>query len=486
MFFTVWTGRFDHIRQDVAESGQTKEAGTNMQKRSVTIVGGGLVGSLLSVMLSRRGYSVTVYEKRPDMRKVKIPAGRSINLALAQRGIKALTTAGLMPQVQPLLIPMAGRRLHDLGRAEEFSPYGQRPHEVIYSVSRPLLNQVMLAAADRSPDTTLHFEQECIGVDLPGKTLTLRNVVDGSEQTCQFDLLLATDGANSATRNSIVSRAGGSWTTEWLDHDYKELCLPAGPQGEYQLDRNSLHIWPRKGYMLIALPNLDGSFTVTLFLNKQGEPSFASLTDRTAVRRFFETQFPDATRLIPNLEDEFFGNPTGVLGTVRATRWASPDGNALLLGDAAHAIVPFHGQGMNAGFEDCGELLRLLDKHQEDWSAVLPEFETIRRPNGNAIADLALENYITMRDSVLDPRFQLKKMLGFELERRLPEIFVPKYSMVMFRDIPYHVVLRRGAMQERLLERAIGAASSIGGIEMNTAESLVLAELPPLAAEPHY
>ena len=457
-----------------------------MQARKITIVGGGLVGAMLSVMLSRRGYEVTVFEKRPDMRKVKIPAGRSINLALAQRGIHALKTAGLMPQVQPLLIPMAGRMLHDLGRPEEFSPYGQRPEEVIYSVSRPLLNQVMLTAADTSPHTTLYFEHECTAVDLQGKSIELRNLADGSQRTHQFDLLLATDGANSVVRDAIVRSAGGTWKTDWLDHDYKELCLPAGPNGEYQLDKNSLHIWPRKGYMLIALPNLDGSFTVTLFLNKEGQPSFASLTDRSAVQEFFSAQFPDVTRLIPTLEDEFFGNPTGVLGTVRATRWASPDGNTLLLGDAAHAIVPFHGQGMNAGFEDCGELLRLLDKHGENWAAVLPEFESIRRPNGDAIADLALENYITMRDSVLDPRFQLKKLLGFELERRIPEVFVPKYSMVMFRNIPYHVVKRRGEQQDVLLERLIGRAGKLTEIDLQAAETVTKKELAPIAAEPTF
>jgi kynurenine 3-monooxygenase len=457
-----------------------------MQTRKITIVGGGLVGAMLSVMLSRRGYEVTVFEKRPDMRKVKIPAGRSINLALAQRGIHALKTAGLMPQVEPLLIPMAGRMLHDLGHAEEFSPYGQRPHEVIYSVSRPLLNQVMLTAADTSPRTTLHFEHECIAVDLRDKKLELRNLADGSQRTHHFDILLATDGANSVVRDAIVRSAGGTWKTDWLDHDYKELCLPAGPNGEYQLDKNSLHIWPRKGYMLIALPNLDGSFTVTLFLNKEGQPSFASLTERSAVHEFFSAQFPDVTRLIPTLEDEFFGNPTGVLGTVRATRWASPDGNALLLGDAAHAIVPFHGQGMNAGFEDCGELLRLLDKHREDWAAVLPEFESIRRPNGDAIADLALENYITMRDSVLDPRFQLKKLLGFELERRIPDVFVPKYSMVMFRNIPYHVVKKRGEQQEILLERLIGPAGKLAEIDLQAAETFTRRELAPIAAEPSF
>jgi kynurenine 3-monooxygenase len=344
----------------------------------------------------------------------------------------------------------------------------------------------MLTAAESSPRTRLHFDSECIGVNLAEKTIQLRSLISGELSTHSYDLLLATDGANSAVRDAIVKSAGGSWTTEWLDHDYKELCLPAGPTGEYQLDQHSLHIWPRRGYMLIALPNLDGSFTVTLFLNKQGEPSFATLTDPTAVHKFFATQFPDATALIPDLEAEFFENPTGVLGTVRATHWASPTGDALLLGDAAHAIVPFHGQGMNAGFEDCGELLRLLDQHQENWSSVLPEFEAIRRPNGNAIADLALENYVTMRDSVLDKKFQLKKLLGFELERRLPEVFVPKYSMVMFRNIPYHVVKRRGEEQERLLDELIGSASSLDELDLATAATTAKRLLQPLVAEPQY
>jgi kynurenine 3-monooxygenase len=376
--------------------------------------------------------------------------------------------------------------LHDLNRPPEFSPYGQRPEEVIYSVSRPLLNQVMLNAADSSPQTTLHFDQECIALDLNTQSIQLRSTVDGSITTHSYDLLLGTDGANSAVRDAVVQSAGGVWRTDWLDHDYKELCLPSGPQGEHQLDKHSLHIWPRRGYMLIALPNLDGSFTVTLFLNKTGNPSFASLSNPEEVRTFFEAQFPDATDLIPELETEFFGNPTGVLGTVRATRWAAPDGNALLLGDAAHGIVPFHGQGMNAGFEDCGELIRLLDEHHEDWPAVTAEFEAIRKPNGDAIADLALENYITMRDSVLDPKFQLKKLLGFELERSLPETFIPKYSMVMFHEIPYHVVRRRGEQQERLLDRLIGHAQSLQEIDLESAVEATRQALQPIASEPRF
>jgi kynurenine 3-monooxygenase len=449
------------------------------QRERITLIGGGLVGALLAVMLGRRGYAVTVFEKRPDMRQTKIAAGRSINLALSSRGISALTQAELFDDVQPLLIPMSGRMLHPLNEGSEFSPYGQRPHEVIYSVSRGLLNECMLTESERTQNVRFHFQQECSSIDFASKTITIENRLTGETGQHEYEILIGTDGANSVVRDLVVKQAGGDCRTDWLDHDYKELSIPPGPHQQYQIEQNALHIWPRHGYMLIALPNLDGSFTVTLFLQKQGEPSFDGLKTPGDVDRFFAEQFPDAQSLIPELATEFFENPTGVLGTVRCTRWT--DGrNVCLLGDAAHAIVPFHGQGMNAGFEDCAVLNDLLTKHQGDWERVFPEFEAARIVNANAIADMALENYITMRDSVLDPRFQLKKQLGFELERRYPKQFIPRYSMVMFHEIPYAVVQARGVIQDQILEQIIGDKSCLDDIDVSAAAPLVAELLPVL------
>ncbi|MEZ6097299.1 MAG: NAD(P)/FAD-dependent oxidoreductase [Pirellulaceae bacterium] len=450
-----------------------------MRQERITIVGGGLVGALLATMLGRRGYQVTVFEKRPDMRKTEVAAGRSINLALAERGLKALRRAELDDDVEPLLIPMRGRMLHPLGGELEFSPYGQLEHEVIYSVSRGILNERMLTASEESKNVTFYFDHECTGVDLDGKTIQLMNHQTGERRSHDFEILLGTDGANSAVRDAVVNCAGGTWTTDWLDHDYKELNIPPGPDGSFQIDKNSLHIWPRHGYMLIALPNLDGSFTVTLFLQKEGDPSFSKLTDEAAVESFFLEQFPDAHALLPDLKQDFFHNPTGVLGTVRCTRWTDGQ-SACLLGDAAHAIVPFHGQGMNAGFEDCAVLMDLLDESHRDWGSAMTAFEERRIDNANAIADMALENYITMRDSVLDPVFQLKKQLGFELERRFPDRFIPRYSMVMFHSIPYADAKHRGEIQDQILELLIGTSSTIDEIDFEFAGRLITERLSVL------
>jgi len=440
--------------------------------RKIVMVGGGLVGSLLSVMLGRRGYRVTVFEKRPDMRLKEISAGRSINLALAERGINALKKAELFDEVEPLLIPMRGRMLHPLGGEQEFSPYGQRPHEVIHSVSRGMLNQVMLTAAEDAEEVAVHFLQECTGVDLDKREIELLDHESGKKHRVGYDILLGTDGAASEVRSAIVRATGGSFCTEWLDHDYKELEIPAGPDGTFQIDKNSLHVWPRHGYMLIALPNLDSSFTVTLFLQKQGEPGFDRLDSPQAVTNFFHEQFPDALALIPELAQDFAANPAGGLGTIRCSKWTNGQ-DALILGDASHAIVPFHGQGMNAGFEDCALLTRLLDETGTDWPEAMSRFERERIADANAIADMALENYVTMRDTVLDPQFHLKKKIGFELEMRWPRRFIPRYSMVMFHNIPYHIVQQRGLVQNEILELVIANRSPTGEINWPHADSLV-------------
>lgn len=439
-----------------------------------------MVGSLLSVMLGQRGYRVTVFERRADMRTEEVESGRSINLALSERGIYALKMAGLMDQVEKLLIPMRGRMLHLSDGSLEFSPYGQREHEVIFSVSRGELNSLMMTAAEIHPDVEVIFNQECETVDFERNQLTTADRISGQTNVHQFEIIIGADGAGSKIRQTLVPIAGGESSSEFLDHDYKELEVPSGPNGLHQIEREALHIWPRGGYMLIALPNLDGSFTVTLFMPKNGTPSFEQLDEPHELIAFFEQQFPDALKLIPDLKADYFNNPQGSLGTVRCHPWYYQN-DGLILGDAAHAIVPFHGQGMNAGFEDCSELIRLLDKHSDDWAQVLPEFDRIRRPCANAIADMAIENYTTMRGSVLDPKFGLKKELGFELERRYPDRFMPRYSMVMFHRIPYDVVFQRGLGQAEILDKLVEHVDNLADVDMALAARLVAESLSSLS-----
>ena len=450
--------------------------------KKITIAGAGLAGSLLGVMLGQRGYPVTILERRSDTRGVEADSGRSINLALSSRGIHALKIAGLFEKVEKLLIPMKGRMLHFQNGAEEFSPYGQRESEVIYSVSRRDLNHLMIDAAVEAPLVEVMFDQQLDAVDFKNNRLGILDLKSNKTQTEEFELLIGADGAGSRTRRSLIKEVGGKSESDFLDHDYKELEITAGKTAngtEYQIEPNALHIWPRGGFMLIALPNQDHSFTVTLFMPKIGENSFEQLSDANALVDFFKTEFPSAFKLIDNLESDFFGNPQGRLGTVRCEPWFYKD-KVLILGDAAHAIVPFHGQGMNEGFEDCSELIRLLDEHDEDWAKVMPEFDAVRRPNCHAIAEMALENYVTMRSSVADPKFQLKKELGFELEKRFPDRFVPRYSMVMFRLIPYAQARQRGEVQEAILSELVGNAKTIDDVDFTEAEQMILQRLSPL------
>ncbi len=442
--------------------------------QEITIVGAGLVGSLLAVMLGRLGYRVVVLERRADMRNHEVDGGRSINLALAERGIHALRQAGLLNRVEPLLISMKGRLLHNEDGGLEFMSYGQRPHEVIYSVSRSGLNALMMDAAEESDQVRLVFETDLTNVDFGANSIALQNRSQAYQRT--YEILIGADGAGSRVRRALLPAVGGTDQSTLLDHDYKELTIPASADGTHQIDKHALHIWPRGGYMLIALPNLDGSFTVTLFLQKTGSPSFAELQDRDAVEKFFKTKFPDALQLIPDLGTEFFDNPTGILGTVRCSPWVL-NHSVMLIGDACHAIVPFHGQGMNAGFEDCELFTNLLEDTDHDWSRAMQEFNRTRKKDAEAIADMALENYITMRDSVRDPKFQLKKELGFELEMKYPNRFIPQYSMVMFHRMPYSIALSRGRVQQQILEQVIQGKSRVSEIDLDKAGRLIESEL---------
>jgi len=441
-------------------------------KEPIIIIGAGLVGSMMSIYLGQRGYKVDVYEKLPDIRKESISAGRSINLALANRGIRPMKQLGIMEKVEKLLIPMKGRMLHDIEGNLQFQSYGQKPEEVIYSVSRGGLVSLLRDEAEATGNVTFHFKQTIESIDLDNNYI----LVNGGKKI--FGKLLGADGAGSIVRKSYETDGVKGVSFELLDHSYKELTIPASECGDFLIDKHSLHIWPRGEYMLIALPNLDGSFTVTLFLPTKGELSFETLTAKESVIALFKTKFKDATELMPELTDMFFENPTGMLGTIRCQQWHHKE--ALLIGDSAHAVVPFHGQGMNCGFEDCYELNALLDEHEDNWDKVMDLYTEIRRPNANAIADMALDNYIEMRDSVRDPKFHLKKAIAFELENQFPQQFIPRYSMVMFHHIPYADAQSRGNIQAQILDKLGKDIDSIEELDLIYAKELVLELLPIL------
>jgi kynurenine 3-monooxygenase len=450
---------------------------------NVPIIGAGLAGTLMAILLARRGHSVQLYERHPDLRRENTPSGRSINLALAARGMRALNLANVMERVRSLLIPMPGRMLHAPDGALTFVPYGQREDEVIYSVSRAGLNWILLDAAEAA-GVAIHFEQTAMGAEMQHGYVAMRGEVPyahASDGHWKLGMLriIGADGAGSPLRRSLVAATGAPCRENLLKHGYKELTLRSTPQGRHQMEKHALHIWPRGGFMLIALPNLDGSFTLTLFLPLEGPESFDSLQTPPDVETFFSRHFADVLSLMPGLATEFFTHPTGLMGTVRCSQWSSGD-RLLLIGDAAHAITPFHGQGMNCAFEDCTELHGLLQTHS-DWGAAFRAFERARRPNTDAIADMAIDNYIEMRDTVRDPKFQLQRALSLELERRFPRRFVPRYSMVMFHDeIPYTVAQERGRIQEDMLALLTRTANSLQEVDYEHAAKLIEERLAPI------
>lgn len=404
------------------------------------IVGAGLAGSLLAILLARRGFRVTVYERRADPRGASPDSGRSINLALAARGIRGLERAGVLQRVTPLTIPMRGRMVHEHDGSAELQRYGVRPEEVIHSVSRAALNRTLIEAADSFDNVELRFGQTALGLATGSNTLELRDAVSGRVYTGAAQPTIATDGAGSPLRHALAARGVARVREEFLDHDYKELTIPAS-SGRHALEREALHIWPRGGFMLIALPNLDDTFTATLFLARHGPNGFDSLKSTADVEAFFRREFPSARALMPDLTREFFEHPQGQLGTVYTDGWHA-GGDVLLLGDAAHAIVPFHGQGMNCAFEDCVELDDLL-AGTASTAEVFSAFEQRRKPNTDAIAQMALENYVEMRETVLDPEYRRKKAADEARQKSDPSI-VPRYSMVMFHpEIPYAEAYRR-------------------------------------------
>lgn len=458
----------------------------NDNKEKITLIGAGLVGSLLGVLLAKRGFEVEIFERRPDMRQADISAGRSINLALANRGIYPLQVAGLMEQVKKILIPMKGRMVHDIEGNTNFQSYGQKPEEVIYSVSRADLNKICMTAAEETGLVKIHFNYNCQSVDFENNQMTLKNEESGEITYQSFNRIIGTDGSASAVREAIHKIETKQHDILELGHSYKELCIPPGKNGEFQIDANSLHIWPRGGYMVIALPNQDASFTVTLFMPSKGEVSFETLDTPEKVSAFFQDKFSNAIDLLPDLTKDFFENPTGRLATVKCSPWHYQD-KALLLGDAAHAIVPFHGQGMNCGFEDAVYLAETIDQlgdKEYNWESIFSDVDTNRKANGDAIADMAIENYITMRDSVRDEKFLLSNALAFELENRFPDYFCPRYSMVMFHRLPYAEAKERGTIQQEILQELIQNIDSLQQVDFDLATSLIKQKLKPVTLNP--
>jgi kynurenine 3-monooxygenase len=444
------------------------------EERSLVIVGGGPAGSLLAILLAKRGLEPTVIERRTRRSDTGRAEGRSINLALAARGIAALRAADVYRDVEPLLIPMRGRMVHAADEPMRFLPYGQTPAEQIYSLSRSALNETLYELAQRRYGVEYLFGQRCTDVDAAARCL--RTESSAGRSAIRFDVAIGADGAGSAVRRALQARDVVHASESLLDHGYKELSIPPAPNGDFALEPNALHIWPRGDFMLIALPNTDRSFTATLFLPLAGALSFERIAADGAAG-FFSRHFPSARALMPRLEEEFAENPIGSLGTVSCTPWSDGAG-VLLLGDAAHAIVPFHGQGMNAAFEDCRCIDRLLETHGPRWDRVFAAFEAERRDDTAAIAEMALENYAEMRDRVRDPKFQLRAELAFELERRHPAHFVPRYSMVMFHpEIGYREAQRRGRVQQQILEHLTGDATRLSGIDFELARRLIEARL---------
>jgi kynurenine 3-monooxygenase len=446
--------------------------------QKITLIGAGLNGPLLAVLLRQRGFAVEIFERRPDMRRVQISAGRSINLALSTRGIYALQQAGLWEGMRSIIIPMKGRMMHSVAGELTFQPYGKNESEVINSISRAELNVALINAAEEH-GATVHFRQRCAGYDLKTRAVRLRNEDSSEEVSHESDVVIGCDGSASAIRAEMLKLNRFNFSQQYLDYGYKELTIPAGSNGQHLLETHALHIWPRGNHMLIALPNTDGTFACILFLPFEGVDSFACLATQADVVRFFESHFPDAVSLMPQLAGNFFSNPSGAMVTIKCSPWHI-GARALLLGDAAHAIVPFFGQGLNCGFEDCAYLVGLLDRYGADWPRVFGEFERQRKINTDAIADMAVENFTEMRDRVADSRFLLRKKVELALEAKYPQLFVPKYAMVTFHRIPYSVAQARGVVQDRMLAELCERIDRLEDLDWQRADRLIHSELTPL------
>ena len=454
------------------------------KKDKILIIGAGLCGSLLALRLAQRGYKVEVYESRPDLRKVDISAGRSINLALSDRGLKALRLCGMEEKAREICRPMFGRLMHDKAGNIFTSNYSGREGEYINSISRGDLNAILLDEAEKHENVTIHFNKKCKKVDIENTIAYFKDYQTNQEFSIDATVIFGADGAGSSLRKSYISERKFlfSYSQNYLNHGYKELEIPADTSGNHQIIKGHLHIWPRGDFMLIALPNMDGSFTVTLFLSyDEGEFNFNNLTSEEKIIAFFEQEFPDALALIPNIKEEFINNPTGPLGTIKCSPW-SYQNKTLLMGDASHAIVPFYGQGMNASFEDVfvlDEILCHFDQSGEiyNWENVFKAYQKTRKKDTDAIADLAIDNFHEMKDHVANPLFKEKRKIEMDLEKTFPTQYASKYSLVTFNEnIGYNEAMNKGRTQDKVLLNLIADKEVNTHLNMTKDELKVILE----------
>ena len=443
-----------------------------MNKEKFTLIGAGLTGPLLATYLAQQGYSVEIFERRPDMRKESISAGRSINLALSARGNHALKEVGLYDKIKPNTIPMKGRMIHDLNGNTHLQPYGQKENEVIFSVSRAQLNMDLMTLAEETGKVTIRFNHQLLSADLEQNKLLFQLSNSLEEIELPFNRVIGCDGSASILRKSIVEKANIQYVKKPLGHGYKELTIPPLKSGKFRIEPNALHIWPRGNHMLIALPNNDCSFTCTLFFPMTGTKSFETVKTKKDILDLFQSQFHDAIKLIPNLMEDFQKNSTGDLASVYCKPWHLGD-KALLIGDAAHAVVPFFGQGMNASFQDCSTLAKLMGQNKNDWKTIFNTFSSVQVENGHAIADMAIENYLEMRDHVNDTEYKKRRNVELKLERMFPAQFIPRYSMVSFHQIPYAEVYQRGGKQSKIIRDVLKADPSGQSIDKDMVEKMM-------------
>ena len=443
-----------------------------MNKEKFTLIGAGLTGPLLATYLAQQGYSVEIFERRPDMRKESISAGRSINLALSARGNHALKEVGLYDKIKPNTIPMKGRMIHDLNGNTHLQPYGQKENEVIFSVSRAQLNMDLMTLAEETGKVTIRFNHQLLSADLEQNKLLFQLSDSLEEIELPFNRVIGCDGSASILRKSIVEKADIQYVKKPLGHGYKELTIPPLKSGKFRIEPNALHIWPRGNHMLIALPNNDCSFTCTLFFPMTGATSFETVKTEKDILDLFQSQFHDAIKLMPNLVEDFQKNPTGDLASVYCKPWHLGD-KALLIGDAAHAVVPFFGQGMNASFQDCSTLAKLMGQNENDWKTIFNTFSSVQVENGHAIADMAIENYLEMRDHVNDTEYKKRRNVELKLERMFPGQFIPRYSMVSFHQIPYAEVYQWGGKQSKIIRDVLKADPSGQSIDKDMVEKMM-------------
>ena len=447
------------------------------KKDKVLIIGAGLCGSLLALRLAQRGFKVELYESRPDLRTTDISAGRSINLALSDRGLKALRLCGMEEKAREICIPMFGRLMHDTEGNTFSSNYSGRENEFINSISRGNLNAILLDAAEKHENVQMYFNKKCESVDIENAIAHFKDYKTKEDFSVNATVIFGGDGAGSSLRKSYVSERKFlfSYSQDYLNHGYKELEIPADKKGEHQISKEHLHIWPRGDFMLIALPNMDGSFTVTLFLSyDEGEFNFDNLISEEKITQFFEKEFPDALALIPNIKEEFINNPTGPLGTIKCSPWSYQD-KTMLIGDSSHAIVPFYGQGMNASFEDVFVLDEILDEDLGDWEAIFKAYQKIRKKDTDAIADLAIDNFHEMKNHVANPIFKEKRKIEMDLEKTFPTEYASKYSLVTFNEqIGYNEAMKRGRAQDEVLLNLLSDNTVNAHLEMTTEELKVI------------